>query len=54
MAKIVSLNKFLYEYEQQSVESYSPSLNLYLGKNKTPKNQSSLLLFENPANANVR
>ncbi len=29
-------------------------MNLYLGKNKTPKNQSSLLLFENPANANVR
>lgn len=32
--RIESLNKFLYEYERQSVESYSPSVNLYLGKQK--------------------
>lgn len=32
--RIESLNKFLYEYERQSVESYSPQMNLYMGKNK--------------------
>lgn len=30
--RIKSLNAFLYEYERQSVESYSPNMNIYLGK----------------------
>lgn len=31
--RVQSLNMFLYEYERQSVQSYSPAMNLYLGSN---------------------
>lgn len=29
--KLASLNKFLYEYEELSVQTYSPKINQYLG-----------------------
>jgi hypothetical protein len=31
LKKMNSFNRFLYEYEIQSVESYSPKMNFYLG-----------------------
>ena len=39
-AKATSLNKFLYEYELQSVLTYSPKVNKYLGSqgNQPDKN----------------
>ena len=40
---------FLYEYERQSVQSYSPAMNLYLGSNQAQKTaeaeQQKYLLF---------
>jgi hypothetical protein len=38
--RINNLNKLLYEYEIQSVESYSPSMNQYLGQNSQNKPES--------------
>lgn len=56
--KLASLNKFLYEYEELSVQTYSPKINQYLGsasnlpsKKQLPEEQ---LLFENSKNANLK
>ena len=53
-ARASSLNKFLYEYERNSVLTYSPKMNAYLGsaanlpdKNQLPEEQ---LLFQNTKN----
>jgi hypothetical protein len=47
--RVQSLNMFLYEYERQSVQSYSPAMNLYLGSNQAQKTaeaeQQKYLLF---------
>jgi uncharacterized coiled-coil protein SlyX len=32
--KMKNLNQLLYQYESLSVDSYSPAMNLYLGKNR--------------------
>ena len=56
--RVQSLNMFLYEYERQSVQSYSPAMNLYLGSNQAQKTaeaeQQKYLLFQNPNNKNMQ
>lgn len=55
--RVRSLNQFLYEYERQSVQSYSPAMNLYLGKNKNKSDaseQNKYLLFQNPNNQHLQ
>ena len=55
---MTTLNKFFYEYEVQSVESYSTSIGQYLGSNQHNMETSTLaekcLLFENPKNAELK
>ena len=47
--RVQGLNRFLYEYERQSVQSYSPAMNVYLGKHKSQRDaeaeQQRYLLF---------
>jgi hypothetical protein len=56
--RFASLNKFLYEYEIHSVQTYSPMINQYLGsKSNMPKRlqlPEEQLLFENTKNANLK
>ncbi len=56
--RMQDLNKLLYEYENLSVEAYSPAANKYLGNvssNKTNlAEQTALLLFENPNNLEIK
>ena len=55
---MTTLNKFFYEYEVQSVESYSTSIGQYLGSNQHNMETSTLaekcLLFENTKNAELK
>lgn len=57
-ARLASLNKFLYEYEIHSVQTYSPSVNQYLGSKSNMPTRLQLpeeqLLFENSKNANLK
>lgn len=57
-ARLASLNKFLYEYEIHSVQTYSPSVNQYLGSKTNMPTRLQLpeeqLLFENSKNANLK
>jgi len=41
-AKLASLNKFLYEYEIHSVQTYSPQINIYLGNVRNMPNKMQL------------
>lgn len=56
--RMQDLNKLLYEYENISLESYSPSMNQYEGKIKkntqSKSEQALLLLFENPNNIEIK
>lgn len=56
--RFASLNKFLYEYEIHSVQTYSPMMNQYLGSKANMPSRLQLpeeqLLFENSKNANLK
>lgn len=56
--RLASLNKFLYEYEIHSVQTYSPKINQYLGSKANMPSQLQLpeeqLLFENTKNSNLK
>jgi hypothetical protein len=41
-ARLASLNKFLYEYEIHSVQTYSPQVNTYLGSKINLPNKQQL------------
>ena len=56
LQRLKSLNQFLYDYEQQSVKSYAPSL---LFSTRPSQSQASLtteqqLLFGNPENKQLK